>query len=342
MRVAKYYNNRDVRLEEMPIPEIGDGEILLKVKASGICGSDVMEWYRIKKAPLVLGHEATGEIAKVGKAAGRYKSGDRVFVSHHVPCNTCRYCLNGQHTVCETLHTTNFFPGGFSEYIRVPAINVDRGVFLLPEEISFEEGTFIEPLACVVRGQRMAELRPAQSVLILGAGLSGLLHLLAARAQGAGRIIVTDINEYRLKKAQELGATAVVNAKEDLAVFLRGTNERRLADLVIVCTSKLSAFQQALKTVDRAGTILCFAPTEPGESLAVPVNDFWRQSIKILHSYGASPLDNFIARESIRSGNIPVKKLITHQLSLKNAGLGFQLVAEAKECIKVIIEPEKN
>ena len=157
MKVAMYYNNKDVRLEEVPIPEIGSKELLVKVIASGICGSDVMQWYRIKKAPRVLGHEITGEIVKVGSEIKEYNVGERVFVSHHVPCNTCHYCLNGFHTVCNTLRTTNFDPGGFSEYIRVPEINVNRGVFRLPEDISFEEGVFIEPLACVLRGLRLED-----------------------------------------------------------------------------------------------------------------------------------------------------------------------------------------
>src|SRR5512136_570067 len=216
MRVATYYNNRDVRLEEIPTPKIGPGEVLVKVVASGICGSDVMEWYRVKKAPRVLGHEITGEIVEVGSAVARYKVGDRVFVSHHVPCNTCRYCLNGYYTLCDTLRSTNFDPGGFAEYLRVPGINVDRGVFLLPEEVSFEDGVFIEPLACVLRGQRLAGFHPGQSVLILGSGISGLLHLLLARTLGAGRIMATDVSEYRLQKAREFGADAVLHAAEDI------------------------------------------------------------------------------------------------------------------------------
>jgi len=171
MRVAMYYNNNDVRLEEMPVPRIGPGEILVKVIASGICGSDVLEWYRIKKAPIVLGHEIAGEIVEVGEGVGKVKEGDRVFVSHHVPCNTCRYCRSGNHTVCETLHTTNFDPGGFAEYIRAPRINVDQGTFILPDEITFEDGSFVEPLACVVRGQRVAGFRPGMSVLVLGSGM---------------------------------------------------------------------------------------------------------------------------------------------------------------------------
>lgn len=341
MQVAMYYNNNDVRLEEIPVPTIGKGELLVKVQASGICGSDVMEWYRIKKAPLVLGHEVAGEVVEVGEGVTSFKQGDRVCVSHHVPCNTCRYCLNGYHTACQTLHTTNFFPGGFAQYIRVPAINVDRGTFLLPDEVSFEQATFIEPLACVVRGQNQVNLKPGQDVLILGGGISGLIHLLLARAKGAQRIIVTDINEYRLKMAKELGADSVISAKEDVSTRLRQVNEDRLVDLVIVCTSALSAFDQAFKSVDRGGTVLCFAPTEPGATLNVPVNDFWRNSIKIMPSYGNSPEDALAAIEWIRSRKVPVDKMITHKLSLAQAGLGFNLVAKGGDSLKVIIQPHK-
>lgn len=341
MRVAMYYNNQDVRLEELPTPKIGRGEILVKVLASGICGSDVMEWYRIKKAPLVLGHEIAGEIVEKGEGVERCRVGDRVFVSHHIPCNTCRWCLKGYHTVCETLHTTNYDPGGFAEYIRVPKLNVDRGVFLLPDEVSFEEGSFVEPLGCVIRGQRIARLQPGQSVLILGSGISGLLHLLLARALGAGRVITTDVNKYRLEAAKEFGADAVIHAKEDIPARLREVNDDRFADLVIICTGVISAFTQALQSVDRGGTVLFFAPTDPGVNLSVPVNEFWRNGITLLPSYGASPLDCTQAIELIRAGRVPVDKMITHRLSLAETALGFKLVAEASESIKVIIEPHR-
>lgn len=342
MRVAMYYNNRDVRLEEMPRPKIGPGEILVKVIASGICGSDVMEWYRIRKAPLVLGHEIAGEIVEIGEGVGRYKIGDRVFVSHHIPCNTCHYCLMGYHTACETLHTTNYDPGGFAEYIRVPKLNVDRGVFLLPEELSFEDGVFIEPLACVVRGQRVANLQAGQSVLILGSGISGLLHLLLARSLGAGRIMATDVSGYRLQTAKAFGADAVIHAEEDIPESVRLINKGRLADLVIVCTGAPAAFHQALKAVDRGGTILCFATTEPDVELSVPLNEFWRNEIKLMPSYGNSPLDATVAIELIRSGRVPVGKMITHRLPLDKAGYGFRLVDEGGDSLKVIIEPQRS
>ena len=341
MHVGMYYNNHDVRVEEIPKPKIEAGEFLFKVKSSGICGSDVMEWYRIKKAPLVLGHEATGEIVEVGEAVKHYTIGDRVFVAHHVPCNSCRYCLSGNHTACQTLHTTNYFPGGFSEYIRVPALNVERGVFVLPKEVSYEEGTFIEPLACVLRGQRSAQVDQGDTILILGSGISGLLHLLLAKACGVNRVIMTDINEFRLKKAKELGSDFTFNAQEDIVASLHKVNENRLADRVIICASAASCFTQALQSVERAGTILCFAPTSPGVTLNIPVNYFWRNNIKIIHSYGSSPSDNAAALELLRAKRIDVHPLITHRLALEKIGEAFRLMVDSKESIKILIEPNK-
>jgi L-iditol 2-dehydrogenase len=341
MRVAVYYKNSDVRLQEMPVPKIGPGEILFKTQASGICGSDVLEWYRVKKAPIVLGHEVAGEIAQVGEGVTQYKVGDRVAVSHHVPCNTCRYCLAGNHTVCETLHTTNFDPGGFSEYIRVPKINVDRGIFLLPPEVSFEEGSFMEPLGCVMRGQRLGRLTPGQTVLVMGSGISGLLHIMLAKALGAGRVIATDISPYRLKAAQDLGADAVINAKEDVPARLKELNGGWLAELVIVCTGAMSAFAQAMKSVDRGGTLMYFATSNPGETLPVPINEYWRNGITLMPSYGNSPYDGEAALSLIRSGRVPVGKLITHRIGLAEAAQGFQLVAGAGESIKVMVEPQR-
>jgi len=341
MRVAMYYNNRDVRLEEIPTPRIGPGELLVKVMASGICGSDVMEWYRIKKAPRVLGHEITGEIVEVGEGVERYRTGGRVFVSHHVPCNTCHYCLNGHHTVCDTLRSTNFDPGGFADYIRVPRINVDRGVFVLPEKVSFEDGVFIEPLACVLRGQRLAGLKPGQTVFVMGSGISGLLHIALAHVSGAGRVIASDIDEYRLKAAKRFGADEAVDAKEVSPSRIRQINHDKLFDLVIVCAGTDSAYSQALQCVDRGGTVLCFAPIEPGVNFSFPFFDFWNDGITLLPTYGGSPLDITTAIDLIRAHRLPINEMVTHRLSLSETGFGFRLVAEAKESIKVIIEPHR-
>lgn len=337
-----WYNNRDVRLEEMPTPRIGHGELLVRVEASGICGSDVMEWYRHDRAPLILGHEIGGQIVAVGDGVDDYKEGDRVSVAHHVPCNTCHYCLSGHHTVCDTLRRTNFDPGGFAEYIRLPAINVDRGVFLLPDEVSFEEATFIEPLACVLRGQRLVRMSAGYSVLIIGSGISGLLHVQLACALGASRVMATDIVDYRLKSARQFGADATFYAEEDLSVRVRQVNDGRLADLVIVCTGATSAIFQALQSVERGGTVLFFAPTNPGVTIPISINDlFWRNDITFTTSYAGSPADYTAALELIQARRVRVSEMITHRLSLSEAGFGFQLVADAKHSIKVIIEPQR-
>jgi L-iditol 2-dehydrogenase len=341
MRVAMYYRNSDVRLQEMARPKAGPGELLVRIVASGICGSDVLEWYRIKKAPKVLGHEITGDIIEVGEGVKRFSIGDRVFVSHHVPCNTCWYCLHGNHTVCETLHTTNFDPGGFAEYVRIPAINVDRGTFILPHEISYEEGAFVEPLACVIRGQRVAAFRPGQTVVVMGSGISGLLHIMLARALGAGRILATDVNDYRLARAAEFGADATFKATGDVPASVRAANAGRPADLVIVCTGALTAFKQAIASVDRGGTILCFATTDPGVELPIPLNDFWRNGITVMPSYANSPYDAEVAIQMLRGKRLPVADMITHRLPLAETGVGFQLVAEARDSLKVIIEPQR-
>ena len=342
MRVAMYYNNHDVRLEEMPVPEIGPGELLLKVEASGLCGSDVMEWYRIQRAPMVLGHEVSGEVVQVGAGVDRYKEGDRMVVTHHVPCNACHWCLNNRHTACDTLHQTNFDPGGFSEYLRIPQINVDRGVFPIPGHVSYEEASITEPLACVYRGQKRANLQPGQNVLLLGSGLAGLLHINLARALGAGRIIATDMVDYRLQAARRLGADTAFSATEDVPSRLREANDGRLAELVIVCTGALPALNQALRSVERGGTVLFFAPTEPGVSLPVEINDvFFRNDVTLTTTYAGAPADLATALEMIGSGRVQVGDMISHRLGLAEAGLGFRLTAEAGDSLKVIIQPQR-
>jgi L-iditol 2-dehydrogenase len=340
MRVAVYYNNSDVRLEERPIPNIGPDEVLLKVFACGICGSDVMEWYRVRRAPLVLGHEATGEIAKIGERVEKFTVGDRVFVSHHVPCNTCRLCLRGDHTACATLHSTNIDPGGFSEFVRIPKINVDRGVFPLPEEVSYETGVFVEPLACVLRSQMKLGIGPGDSVLVLGSGVSGILHAQLARNLGATMVISTDINEYRLKFAERF-VDANIDAREDVPQMVCELNGGVPPEYVIVSTAAIPAIRQAFNSVDDCGNVLLFAPTGPGVELPLDLNDIWSRQITITTSYAAAPSDLAVALELIRSKKIEVKSMITHRFGLAEAGEGFRIVAEAGDSMKVIVEPQR-
>ncbi|MGZ4161168.1 MAG: alcohol dehydrogenase catalytic domain-containing protein [Neobacillus sp.] len=326
MKTAVYYNNNDIRIEERPKPEIKKGEILVKVKASGICGTDLMEWYRIKKAPRVLGHEMTGEI--VGSKSDKFKVGQRVFVSHHVPCNECKYCLSGNHTACETLHKGNYDPGGFSEFVRVPEINVNSGTYLLPANISYEEGTMIEPLACVVRAQRIIDVRAGQTVLVMGSGISGLLNIAMAKLKNA-RVIATDINDYRLRKAGEFGADEVFNASEELDLK---------ADRIIMCTGAMPAFEAAFRYIDKKGVIMLFAI--PNKNLSIPVEDFWRNELGIVSSYGAAPVDLEEALALIKDKKINVRDMITDRVRLEDIQKGFKIAGEARESLKVIVVPD--
>ena len=341
MLAAVYYNNNDVRIQEMPIPQIGNHELLLKVMACGICGSDVTEWYRVPRAPKVLGHEATGIVDQVGSEVKDYKIGDRVFVSHHVPCSNCRYCNRGQHTACQTLHTTNFYPGGFAQYVQVPQINVERGVYRLPQTMTFEEGTFIEPLACVSRGQRLSKLSSEDALLIIGGGLAGLLHLQLAKVKGLKNISVADINPYRLEIAKKLGAKKVIDARQNVPEQLKSENNNRLADQVFVCTGAIQAASTALECVDKGGNILFFAVPDPQVKLAVPITQFWRNEITIKTSYGAAPNDLDEALKLLTQKKIDVNTMITHRLGLLDAQEGFRLVSNGEKSLKVIIEPNR-
>ena len=339
MRAAVYYSNKDIRVEEIPRPKVGPGELLVKVIASGICGSDVMEWYRIKKAPRVLGHEIAGDVVEIGSGVTRFKPGDRVFVTHHVPCNDCRYCRAGQHTACGTLQSTNFDPGGFAEYLRVPEINVRFGTFLLPESVSYDDGSFIEPLGCVIRGQRTAGVKEGDVVLVVGSGISGLLHVKLARAKKAGKIIATDINDYRLNAARKAGADLVINAADDIPACVKEAAGGRGADVVIVCTAADAAFQQAFASVDKGGTLLLFAPTAPEVRIPLPLFDLYFKLVRIVFSYAAVGDDLVSAIHLLQTGQIAVDDLITHRLPLSETLTGFSLVATADRSIKVLIYP---
>jgi L-iditol 2-dehydrogenase len=247
--------------------------------------------------------------------------------------------LAGHQSVCDLLRTTHFEPGGFAEYIRVPKINVELGTLKIPDSMTYDEGSFIEPLACVARAQRFARTGAGHTVLVIGSGISGLLHIQLARARGAARIIATDISDFRLNAARQFGANATIHGSDDVPAKLRELNDGRLADVVIVCTGALPAAQQATKSVDRGGTLLFFAPTTAGVDVPIPLFDFWRDEINVVTSYAGSGDDLKESMELIGNHKVRVAEMVTHRLPLGQTGYGFQLTASGQDSIKVIIDP---
>lgn len=335
MKVAKWYNNRDIRIEEEPTPTAGPNEMLVKVISCGICGSDIVEWYRLPRAPLVQGHEIGAEVAAVGESVKKYKPGDRVFIAPKVPCMQCDHCKEGHYPVCSKIKER--LPGGFAEYILVPQTLVEKGTYRLPDSISYDQSTFIEPLACVVRAQRLAGVRGGQTVMVMGCGMSGLLHVKLAKA-GKCRIIATDINPQRRRIASGLGADVVIDAAENVVARLAAESGRK-ADVVILCTSAMSAVEQAWQCVEAGGAVVFFAVPGPEKKVTVPINKFWTREIRILTSYYCGPPDIAESINLIETANIVVDDMITHHLPLKDISTGFQLVMDGRESIKVIIKP---
>ncbi len=323
-------------MEDRQKPKPGPAEMLVKVISSGICGSDLVEWYRLPRAPLVQGHEIGAQVVEVGNSVNKFKPGDRVFVAPKVPCMNCSACKNGHYPVCTDVEER--LPGGFAEFVLVPKPLVENGTYLLPENISYDQSTFIEPLACAVRAKNLAGFREDQTVLILGSGMSGLLFTRLARMKGC-RIVVTDINTKRLELAQRMGADHTLLAENNVHEQLIALHGKK-ADVVILCTSALSAVTQAWKCVDRGGCVVFFAVPGPDRQVTIPINDFWRKEIRIITSYYCGPPDIVEAMMLIASGEIKVDDLITHRLPLKDIAEGFRLASEGRESLKVIIKPQ--
>ena len=335
MKVSVWYNNEDIRIEEVPKPKPGHKEMLIKINSCGICGSDIVEWYRLPRAPLVQGHEIGAEVVEVGKSVTKYKPGDRVFVAPKVPCMKCEYCKSGHYPVCSNV--SERLPGGFAEYVLVPQSLIANGTYRLPDNITYDQSTFIEPLACVVRAQQLAAVQENQTVMVMGSGMSGLLHVKLSKSKNC-RVIATDVNPKRLEFAERIGADFIINAAENVPEQLV-TKNKKLADAVILCTSAIDAVDQAWKCVDKGGVIVFFAVPHPDKKVSIPINDFWTRETRIMTSYYCGPPDIDAAISLMKSETIKIDDMITQLLPLEDIAEGFRMVMEGKESLKVIIKP---
>jgi L-iditol 2-dehydrogenase len=340
VRVARYYSRHDVRPEQMDVPEIGPGEMLVQVKACGLCGSDLMEWYADSKAPTVLGHEPAGFVSQLGSGVEGFTPGDRVFVHHHVPCFVCHYCRRGNYSCCETFKEKGIYPGGFAEYIRVASINVQRDVLLLPEGLDFEEATLIEPTACAIRGLKRTRIQPGDTVLVIGVGVSGLLFAQLSKLWGASRVFVSDLVDYRLQRAEEVGVEAAINpADDDLDTTVHRLTGGVGPDLVIVTVGNERVMEQGLTLAAKGGTVLVYAPLPPGDTLEVDVHDLLFFEKTLVTTYSCGPDDTRVALDFIGHQRLQTQGLVTHRFGLDQVGEAVQLAGEAGESLKVVILP---
>jgi len=338
MKVAMYYGKEDIRIEEMATPEIGEDEVLVEMKACGICGSDLMDWYLKSRAPLVLGHEPAGVIAKKGRKVKGFNVGDRVFVHHHVACLTCHYCIHGDYTLCEQFHKTRIEPGGLAEYFKVPTPNLQIDTLKIPEPMSFEEATFIEPVGCCLRALKKCNMQAGDSLAIIGVGAIGIIHVALSKIFGAEKTFVSDPIDYRLNVAKQFGADVAINPeKEDLTAIVKAETDGRGVDIAVVTAPSLEAYKAGLSVCRKGGKLCVFAPIEPSKYLQISPKELFFSEIQIIPSYSTSHLETRAALKIIKSGRINVKKLITHRFKLVEAAKAFKTASESKESLKVIV-----
>jgi L-iditol 2-dehydrogenase len=321
MRVARSVGVREVRVEEDPEPVAGEGDVVVRVLACGVCGSDVLDSWVAKKVPAVLGHEVCGEVVSVGRGVSAVGVGDRVVVHHHAPCGSCRHCRRGHETLCPRFKSTRLHPGGFAERVRVPADLVDE--LLVLDGLDPERATFVEPLACVLRAFERCGLQPDESLLVVGTGTSGLLAVAAARARGLREVWAREPRPERLERALALGAR-------------RHGDER--ADVAIVCTTKPAAIAAGFDAVSPGGVLCLYAPPDPGQPLDLDGHRLYVGEIDVCASYSAGPRDMRAALGLVASGRVDPLALVTHRLPLAETGRALAL-ARTGEAVKALVLP---
>jgi len=338
MRVARLYDFLDVRIEEQPVPAIGPGEALVRARACGICSGDVVPWYIRKKAPLVFGHEPVGEIAAVGAGVSAFRPGERVFVHHHAPCFQCRACARGEFVQCPTWKQSQLDPGGMAEYFRVPAVNLAGDTLHLPDGVSDADGALVEPLACVVKSLDRGGNVAGASVLIIGLGVMGQLHVVLARHLGARQILATDLVASRCERALALGADVVIDASAgDLTAQVAAHTDGEGAEIVIVGPATVAALEQGLAVAARGGTVVQFMGTEPGTTLALPTFDFYFKELRLVPSYSCGPVETRRALELIAGGVVRADQVVTNRFPLEEAAEAYRVAALDKRAIKTLV-----
>ncbi|MEM2511123.1 MAG: alcohol dehydrogenase catalytic domain-containing protein [Candidatus Methanomethylicia archaeon] len=338
MKAGVYYGPLDIRCVDIEKPKIGFREILVEMRACGICGSDLMDWYLKPRAPIVLGHEPTGVIVEADSSIEEFNIGDRVFIHHHVACMKCYYCINGDYTLCSKFRETHIVPGGFAEYFKVPEANL-IDTLKLPDNVSFEEGALIEPLACCIRAVRKVNIKHYSNAAVIGLGPTGLMIIQLLKNYGVLKVLACDLVDYRVREAKRFGADIAVSPEEFKDTIRSETSIG--VDVVFVTAPSIEAYSLGIDTC-RSGGILCiFAPPPPREMLQLDLNRLFFSEVKIIPSYSTSHIETRIALSLIEKGKVNVKDLITHRFTLEEIAEAYKVAARSKNCLKVVVTNSK-
>ena len=340
MKVSVYYNRQDIRIIDQAIPTPTEDQALIQTKVCGVCVADTMEWYLKTKAPLTLGHEPTGVVAKVGSNVKGIKEGDRVAVHHHVPCLICPECRRGNFTMCSTFKKTNLDPGGFSEYFLISPLHIERDVHLLPDHISFQTGTLVEPLGCVIHAVKKAKITNQDSVILIGTGVMGLMFIQTLLFLGVRNLVVYEIDAWRKEKAFSFGAKNVFKSLDNIEEEknrLFNTIGSTGADKVIIAAKDISAMNMGMQLVNKGGTLLFFATPKPSESIDLYPSNLFFNEITLTSSYSCDHLDTRDALQMISNGDINTEALITHTYPLEELSAAIEQTASRGKSLKNVI-----
>jgi L-iditol 2-dehydrogenase len=346
MKAARFYAPGDIRLEEVPDPVCGSGDVVIRVRNCSTCGTDVKisrHGHHHIVPPRTMGHEIAGEIVEIGHDVEGWAVGDRVQVIAAVPCGVCADCRAGHMTICPNQTSMGYhYDGAFATFCRVPAqVLAVNGLNRIPDNVSFAEASVAEPLACVINGQQLAGVGKGDDVVVLGAGPIGCLHVRVARAAGANRVFLIDLNEDRLAEAQRLvqpDAVITPSSADPIATILELT-EGRGVDVAITATAAGAAQEQALQMLARQGRLSLFGGLPKDRpTITLDSNLVHYRELTLVGANGSSPTHNAMALDYIATGRVPVDDLISHRLPLDAVLDGIELVARG-EAIKVTIEP---
>lgn len=343
MKGSVCYKQNDLRTEDLPIPEISDNEVLIKMLACGLCGTDIQKIRgdSVNK-PTVLGHEVVGEIVKKGKNVSKFEIGDRVITAIHVPCFTCHYCNKGHYTICEQFRTNNIDPGGFAEFIRIPKLHLNHLTHKVSNNVTDEEATLIEPIACCLHGLKQADIRPNDSVLIMGAGTIGILHAQLAKIKGANKVIVSDMSEFKLQKALNVGCDYAINIKEkNIIDEVNKITDGQGVDVIVIAAGVSSLVADAVNMVRRAGKIIVFSGFDKNKLVTLDVSRFFKDEISIIGTYSVTPYEFPEALDLLEKRKLNTKEMITHVYPLNKLSEAIDISTNPEQpVLKVIIKAE--